>query len=768
MDPNHVQQSNATPDDRGHPQSPENIPASTLPRRLNGLPHELDGTGNPYVSYLNSSQIGNNEQQARILHDDDSVSPSSSSRPSAATTRVNSGLGEDPLSIPIANNVASEPDKHVTNVATAELNGPLGDDNGPVANHADPLSKRLGSMMNLLITFGFKTVFTGLFTAFIVVVLINKVVETPGNVFWDASTTNFVVGVLSQISVLLTTTCVRGVFAILGPVLASRKVVKPGGRPGSSFASWVGLSPAACWPSVFQVAAVGAFLNPWCNMRLLLPIAMVGFGSILKYNADFEFYFIRGPAEASMPVYAGLNVPDVGLLRFINSSDLAMYENMWAPSLLGVSLFVKDFSVPDCPSETCRSVFLPGGLTNARLIGPQLNLTLYSVDNFKNSEVITIYNARGFVVKFETPSPTSDSDSLVFDLAEDCVYGGQGIDNGVQLCVKQDGESIIVGWSSCPIELYDRKECNLPNSTWRNDPITSGTRMSLFSQIATTSYDKKNQSILNVETRDSDTPQPVHLSAEDYKEIIAHAMQTTPTSSVMDINNINALDYSVSWMHRTFRKSFQMDNTSTATYLHNFLATPVQFNFVAHIYANYTAAQRGFGGLVDFSLPDDMIALARGGRSASRLAILPWAGWVFIAVDLAIHLGVFVGIVYVLLNGKVVREGEIGVEDLDAVRVANVTEVVLIPGGTRRRWLTRMRHWILGKVVPPKWLAKWTREKEQDMDKLFNREGYKKGEESAMEEGRSLLHLGLDPAAGVSAWRLGRAAPGNMVRLFMR
>lgn len=149
-----------------------------------------------------------------------------------------------------------------------------------------------------------------------------------------------------------------------------------------------------------------------------------------------------------MPVYAGLNVPDAGLLHFINSSDLAMYENTWSAALLGVSLFAKDFDVPNCPAETCRSVFLPGGTPNARLVGPHLNLTLYSVDTFKNSEVITIYNARGFVVMFEDLAPNSDS--LVFDPAQDCVDGGQGIDNGVQLCVKQDGESIVVGKSTLP------------------------------------------------------------------------------------------------------------------------------------------------------------------------------------------------------------------------------------------------------------------------------------------------------------------------------
>ena len=142
-----------------------------------------------------------------------------------------------------------------------------------------------------------------------------------------------------------------------------------------------------------------------------------------------------------MSVYAGLNPPDVYLLNFINASDLAMYEVTWSSSILGVSQFARDFPLPDCDSPACRAVFLPGGVSNVRQVEHILNKTLYSVDTFHNYDTVTIYNASGMVVKYEVPT----GDSLAFNLAEDCVYAGQAIDNGVQLCVKQDGESIIVG-----------------------------------------------------------------------------------------------------------------------------------------------------------------------------------------------------------------------------------------------------------------------------------------------------------------------------------
>lgn len=142
-----------------------------------------------------------------------------------------------------------------------------------------------------------------------------------------------------------------------------------------------------------------------------------------------------------MRVYAGLTPPDAGLLKFINASDLAMYEVTWSASFLGVSQYARDFPMPNCDPSTCRSVFLPGGLPNARLVGHALNMSLYSFDTFSNYDTITIYNASGMVAMYEVPA----SDSLAFNLAEDCVYAGQAIDNGVQLCVKQDGESILVG-----------------------------------------------------------------------------------------------------------------------------------------------------------------------------------------------------------------------------------------------------------------------------------------------------------------------------------
>jgi len=184
----------------------------------------------------------------------------------------------DKLDPEYGNNIDTDSPRNI--VAPPGEPSPNGDNDRPAS-----FSKRVKAIRSLLVFFIASTIFMGLFTAFIVIVLIDKIVETPGGVFWDASKTNYIVSVLSQASALLTDTLIRDFFAVLRPVLAAprRRLWNPFKRgPGSSFATWVGLSPASGWSSVLQVAAVGGFLNPWCNMRLVLPIMLLAFGSILK------------------------------------------------------------------------------------------------------------------------------------------------------------------------------------------------------------------------------------------------------------------------------------------------------------------------------------------------------------------------------------------------------------------------------------------------------------------------------------------------------
>lgn len=103
-------------------------------------------------------------------------------------------------------------------------------------------------------------VYSLLFCWFIVVVLIRGKVETPFGVFWEASTTNWIVTILSLTSAYLTDATMRSYLSVLKTVLLTRS-------GGLAFASYVGLGEASGWFTVFQVSAMNWFLDPYCNFR---------------------------------------------------------------------------------------------------------------------------------------------------------------------------------------------------------------------------------------------------------------------------------------------------------------------------------------------------------------------------------------------------------------------------------------------------------------------------------------------------------------------
>jgi hypothetical protein len=159
--------------------------------------------------------------------------------------------------------------KEVKEVDESETSSPPNDDsvvaalgtaNKPETPPEQPvtLGAKIRSIRTLIALVAFSLTYCLLYCAFIYEVLILRHVTTPG-VFWEASMTNYVVGVLSQLSALLTDTTIRALLSALRPALASR----PG---GSSFSTWVSLGPSD-WTSILQVAAVNGFLNIWSDVR---------------------------------------------------------------------------------------------------------------------------------------------------------------------------------------------------------------------------------------------------------------------------------------------------------------------------------------------------------------------------------------------------------------------------------------------------------------------------------------------------------------------
>lgn len=202
--------------------------------------------------------------------------------------------------------------------------------------------------------------------------------------------------------------------------------------------------------------------------------------------------------------------------------------------------------------------------------------------------------------------------------------------------------------------------------------------MTAYKQFTTTSYDRQNSSIIDIQM--TSKPQLMFLNASEYLAIANRVLVPTYESEV-DKNNINALNYFLTWAHRNYQYSFPDDRNSLITTLHNFLAVPLQFTVTAVQSSNYTAGQLGLGS---FPMPNDMITVATSGRSSSRLFIKPWAGWLFISGNLALLAFIFGGIVFMLLQENKLPHST-GVDELDVVRSLESITCARRPQGNARR-----------------------------------------------------------------------------------
>lgn len=126
---------------------------------------------------------------------------------------------------------------------------------------------------------------------------------------------------------------------------------------------------------------------------------------------------------------------------------MCMYYLAWIPSLLGVSKYVTGISVGNCTAN-CTSVFLPGGLELARVLGPDLNATLLEGGIFDHADAVLVNNAPGIGLHFSSPI-----DGFTFDLKNDCqLYGTHN--DAAQICITLEDSSLVVG-------EYTVRECFL-------------------------------------------------------------------------------------------------------------------------------------------------------------------------------------------------------------------------------------------------------------------------------------------------------------------
>jgi len=156
----------------------------------------------------------------------------------------------------------------------------------------------------------------------------------------------------------------------------------------------------------------------------------------LSVHANFEYRVT--PTNHTVPAFAGLALMDQRVLEYIPTSVMCIYFLAWIPSLLGASKYVTGTSVGNCTAN-CTSVFLPGGLELARVLGPNLNATLLQGGIFDNTDAILLNNAPGMALHFSSPN-----DGFAFDLENDCrLYGIR--DDAVQICITAEDSSLVVG-----------------------------------------------------------------------------------------------------------------------------------------------------------------------------------------------------------------------------------------------------------------------------------------------------------------------------------
>ncbi|KAK0714139.1 hypothetical protein B0T26DRAFT_784142 [Lasiosphaeria miniovina] len=526
---------------------------------------------------------------------------------------------------------------------------------------------QLLSIRPLLLWFMGSVVFDLLYCLFVYHVLIKGHIQV-GPALFDASRANYLVTIFSLISGFLMDITLRNLLSYMRMAFLAR----PGGAPVTTF---LALGPSTDWLSAAKIAWATQPPNFWLLVRLALPILSLALGSILKINTAFEYYFVSD--GVGLDVYAGLTTLDNRVLEVASTAEVLVYFSMWVSSLLSTSKFAVGFALPDCGNSLCQALVLPGGLEMSRQhrpLEPFLNYSIFHDGTFDNAQTILIENAPGFVAEFR-----SLGESMTFDPVGECVYGAGLINDSLQLCARQMGNSLAAG--NCPQKLLDVQGCN-DDRSWIHRPLKFSTNLTVYRQHTTTAYSRQNFSIIDVKAIGD--PKPVFISAVEYMKIFSKILVPSPNASAEAVYNINALAFALTWSHRNYGEVFPNDNSTLASLLHNFLSVPLQFTVTAVQWSNYSITEKGLQLPPDmnatFALPAEMVTRAKGGASGQRLVIETWTGCVFIAATAALLVLVHVGIVRILRLREPLPATS-GIGDIDIMNSADDTTVRTLRAG---------------------------------------------------------------------------------------
>jgi len=152
------------------------------------------------------------------------------------------------------------------------------------------------------------------------------------------------------------------------------------------------------------------------------------------------------PSGTAMDVYAGLITPDLRVLGLMTSADLAMFCSQWTASLLSHPMNAVPWAMDGCSEDQgCRAMIMPGAIALARAVRPMLNTSVYFDDLFAKDEILRLDNVTAMIARYDDATATGE---LTFDVESECVYTGyQGLAkaNGFQICMKQEGLSMLAG-----------------------------------------------------------------------------------------------------------------------------------------------------------------------------------------------------------------------------------------------------------------------------------------------------------------------------------
>jgi hypothetical protein len=102
-------------------------------------------------------------------------------------------------------------------------------------------------------------IFDVVYCLFIYYVLMKGMVQVGGTIF-DASTTNLLVSIFSQLSAILADMTLRELLAALRLRFAAQS-------HGTSAFTWFGIGPSSQWISTAKFAVACKLLNLWCLFR---------------------------------------------------------------------------------------------------------------------------------------------------------------------------------------------------------------------------------------------------------------------------------------------------------------------------------------------------------------------------------------------------------------------------------------------------------------------------------------------------------------------